>query len=266
MISIINKLIGYVGRFWYEHNHINWLATFYFNLRQLPFSEAIHLPVYVYFGTNLIDLSGRIIFKCPIKRGIILIGKKWTRSQGRTKFQNRGEWIIEGDNIICQGTQIMIMPSAIFHTGKNVKIRECCYIAVTKKVFIGDNSAIAYSCQIMDSDFHYMLNVDNRESKPIKKSVIIGANNWIGSYTTIKKGTRTPKNCVVASSYAVLSKDYTGIIPPNSVIGGIPAKLIQTNFRRVFNMESQTKLSNYYSYPNDVFVLDENENIDVFCD
>lgn len=261
----INKGIGKIGRMWYENNHINWIATIYFNLRQLTFIQAIKLPVFVYWGTNLIDLSGSIIFKCPIKRGMVHLGKKWTRSQGYTIFLNRGIWEIEGKVIICKGTHITIAPSAILCTGNSVRIRENCYIAVNKSVSIGNNSAIAYSSQILDSDFHYIIDVNTRQCQYNKAPIVIGNNNWIGSYTTIKKGTITPNYCIVASSYSVLSKDYTKNIPEFSIIGGIPAKLIVSGKRRVFSMTSQSKLYDYFLHSNNIFVLTENENIEKFC-
>lgn len=263
--ALINKGIGKLGRIWYENNHVNWITTIYFNLRQLPFTQAIKLPIFVYWNTNLIDLSGNIIFKCPIKKGMVSLGKKWTRSQGYTNFQNRGIWEIEGKVTICKGTQITIAPSAIFHTGDSVRIRENCYIAVNKNVSIGYNSGIAYSSQIFDSDFHYVIDVNTRQCEYNKVAVVIGNNNWIGSYTTIKKGTQTPNNCIVASSYSVLSKDYTKNIPEFSIIGGIPAKLIVSGKRRVFNMTSQAKLYDFFLCSNNVFVLAENENIEKFC-
>lgn len=265
LFSIVNLFLGKCGRAWYENNSINWCSTIYFNFRQLPFLQAVKLPIYVYFGTNLIDLSGKIKFNCVVRRGMVSLGKKWTRSQGRTNFMNRGVWIVDGEVMVCKGTRINIAQNAIFRTGNHVNVRENCYIYVRKSVSIGDNSGIACSTQIMDSDFHFMIDVNNRQCNCPISEIEIGKNNWIGSFTTIKKGTHTPDNCIVASSYAVLSKDYTKIVPEYSILGGVPAKLISTGKRRVFNMASQALLSSKLCSDVDVFLLPENEDIDEFC-
>ena len=245
---------------------MNWLATLYFNLRQLPLKSALKLPIYIYFNTRLTDLSGRIEINADIHRGMVRIGKKWTRSQGNTYFQNRGLWVINGTMTLCKGTRLQIMPQAIFVTGNNVNIRECCYISVNKKIALGNNCGLAYSCQIIDSDFHYTINTETRQCRYMKADIVIGDDNWIGSYTTIKKGTKTPNKCIVASSYSVLCKDYTHLVPENAVIGGVPAKLISTNARRIFNTSSHIQLANHYCKTEDVFVLPSSVDLDTFCD
>lgn len=265
-LQFLNKAIGWCGRFYYDRNHVNWLVTLYFNLRQLPLKCALKLPIHIYFNTRLTDLSGKIVINTDIHNGMVKIGKQWTRSQGNTYFQNRGIWIINGTMTLCKGTRLQIMPGAIFETGNNVNVRECCYISVNKKVVLGNNSEFAYSCQIIDSDFHYTINTATRQCHYIKSDILIGDDNWIGSYTTIKKGTKTPNKCIIASSYSILCKDYTKDIPENSIIGGIPARLIATGRRRVFNLKSQSLLSTYFhNTSNQIFVLDENQDIDEFC-
>lgn len=261
-----NKAIGKIGRLLYESNHVNWFATLYFNLRQFPLKTALKLPIYIYFNTRLIDLSGKIVVNTDVHRGMVRIGKKWTRSQGNTYFQNRGLWIINGTMTLCKGTRLQIMPEAVFVTGSNVNVRECCYIAVNKRVVLGDNCELAYACQIIDSDFHYTINTDTRQCPYMKADIVIGDDNWIGSYTMIKKGTKTPNKCIVASAYSVLCKDYTHSIPENAVIGGVPAKLISTNTRRVFNMSSHIQLANHYSKTKNIFVLPDSDDLNAFCD
>lgn len=221
--------------------------------------------MYVYYGTNMIDLSGKIEINCAIKKGMIIIGKKWQRSQGKTNILNRGIWVVNGEVMICKGTRLMISSNAVFHTGDHVNIRENCNISVNKNISIGDCSGIAYFTQIMDSDFHYMIDVNSRQCHYAKGNIKIGKNNWIGSFTTIKKGTITPDNCIVASSYAVLSKDYTKNIPEFSIIGGIPARLITTGKRRVFNMTTQAFLSTQLYNEECIYTLPTDKDIDTFC-
>jgi acetyltransferase-like isoleucine patch superfamily enzyme len=71
--------------------------------------------------------------------------------------------------------------------------------------------------------------------------VKIGAYNWIANRCTIQKGTVTPDDLVIASG-SLLNKDYTVAIPPYSMIGGRPAKLLRENLARVWNPHAEEAL------------------------
>lgn len=55
--------------------------------------------------------------------------------------------------------------------------------------------------------------------KPIK----IGKRVWIGAHATILSGVTVGDNSIIAAG-AVVTKD----VPANSVVGGVPAKVIKT--------------------------------------
>jgi len=65
-------------------------------------------------------------------------------------------------------------------------------------------------------------------TKPVK----IGDYCWIGNRSTIMPGTVLPERVIVAAN-SLLNKDYIekGILP-FSVIGGMPAKLLNTDIER----------------------------------
>jgi acetyltransferase-like isoleucine patch superfamily enzyme len=62
-----------------------------------------------------------------------------------------------------------------------------------------------------------------REQGVTSKSIKIGNNIWVGAKVTFLDGCQVGDNSVVAAGAVV-----NGIYPPNSVIGGIPAKIIKT--------------------------------------
>ncbi|WP_276881526.1 hypothetical protein [Bacteroides heparinolyticus] len=264
-MNIITKIINVINQFIYN-NHVNWIKTIYFNFKSLPASVAIKLPIFIYGGTDLVSLNGNIQITGSIKRGIIKIGKKWDRSEGRTKIRNLGTIVFGNNDLICQGSKIVVNHGAYLIFEDSVNIRENVDIIAWNKITIGENTGIANRSQLMDTDFHYMINILDRSIKNNISEITIGKNNWIGSYTTIKKGTKTPNNTIVSSSYAVLCKDYTKIIPENSIIGGIPAKLIATNYRRVFNMENQSMLLRYFECNTNPYIVNPTQELDEFCD
>ena len=59
----------------------------------------------------------------------------------------------------------------------------------------------------------------NMVIKPIK----IGKRVWIGAHATILSGVTVGDNSIIAAG-AVVTKD----VPANSVVGGVPAKVIKT--------------------------------------
>lgn len=264
-MRFIQKIINVVNQFIYN-NHINWIKTLYINIWSLPLRDAVKIPIYVYGKTDLVSLNGTIQISGTIKRGMIKIGKKWDRSEGRTKIKNNGTITFGNNDLLCQGSKIIVNQGAQLILENDVNIRENVNIVVWLKIRIGKNTGIANHSQLMDTDFHFMINTLDRSIQKNISEINIGENNWIGSYTTIKKGTKTPNNTTVSSSYAVLCKDYTKIIPENSIIGGIPAKLIATNYRRVFNTENQSMLYTYFEGNTNPYILSQVQDLDKYCE
>lgn len=89
---------------------------------------------------------------------------------------------------------------------------------------------------MMDTDFHYMLDIAKSRITRKTAPIIIGDNVWVGNRATIKKGVRIPDNTIIAASYSVLTKDYSQL-PPYSIIGGCPAKLLTSGYSRVWKEE-----------------------------
>ena len=71
MQTLINRLCSIIER--RSIHKINWIRTFYFNFRILPYNQAKRLPFLIYGKPSFNSLSGRVEFKCPIKKGIVLI-------------------------------------------------------------------------------------------------------------------------------------------------------------------------------------------------
>ncbi|MCH5215039.1 MAG: sugar O-acetyltransferase [Muribaculaceae bacterium] len=103
--------------------------------------------------------------------------------------------------------------------GENVFINACCQFQDQGGITIGDGSLIGHN--VVMATLNHDLNPDRRQiciPAPIK----LGKNVWIGSNSTILAGVTIGDNAVVAAG-AVVTKD----VAPNTIVGGIPAKLLK---------------------------------------
>lgn len=102
--------------------------------------------------------------------------------------------------------------------GKNSRINGV-HIDAQNLIQIGENVRIAPYSIILDSDYH---DIQNPFSDVTGVPVVIEDNVWIATRATILKGVTIGKGSVVAAG-AVVTKD----VPPNSVVAGVPAKVIK---------------------------------------
>jgi acetyltransferase-like isoleucine patch superfamily enzyme len=246
-------------------NRVNIFKTIYLNFRSLPFSLAVKFPIYVYGKCNFLSLQGTIEINGIIKRGIIKLGEPALRNRGELLLiENRGT-ILFGENVTIRGgLRLSTSKDSVISFGNNCFISDNATIFCTRRIFLGEGMRFANNVVVMDTDFHFLLNTETGTIQNNKKGIEIGRYNWIGSFTTIKKGTCTPDYTIVVGPYTTIGKDYRDIIEPYSIIGGSPAKLIKTGFLRVFKESSEKLISNHYLLSNSVFEHDLND-MESFC-
>jgi acetyltransferase-like isoleucine patch superfamily enzyme len=104
--------------------------------------------------------------------------------------------------------------------GKNVFINFNCTLLDLGGITIEDNVLIGPNVSIL-SEGHPIEPKERHSLKP--KSIHIKNNAWIGAGATILQGVTIGENAIVAAG-AVVSKD----VPNNVIVGGIPAKIINT--------------------------------------
>jgi acetyltransferase-like isoleucine patch superfamily enzyme len=104
--------------------------------------------------------------------------------------------------------------------GKNVFINHACSFLDLGGITIEDDVQIGPRVNLVTEN--HPLDPANRTAL-ILQSVLIRKNAWIGAGATILPGVTIGENAVVAAG-AVVSKD----VPANTVVGGIPAKIIKS--------------------------------------
>lgn len=103
--------------------------------------------------------------------------------------------------------------------GKNVFINHGCSFLDLGGITIEDDVMIGPQVNIITENHP----VDPKSRKSLElKSVTIKRNAWIGANATILPGVIIGENSIVAAG-AVVTKD----VPNNTIVGGVPAKLIK---------------------------------------
>lgn len=261
----MNWIFTHIECFRYK-SRVNWIKTIYFNLRSLPFKDAKKLPVYIYSNTELRDLSGHVEIIGKITRGMIRIGQYMYRSYAKTRIYNRGTIKLGKGVLILRGCELAVFEKGYLELNPFVFLAENNLVYVYNKIIIGEHTYIAYHSQLFDTDFHYTVNTETGEIRNRISSIILGKYNWVGNKTTIKKGTVTPDNTIVAAPNSMLNKDYRQRIPECSIIGGSPAKLLVSGHRRVFNIDTELMLNRHFATTDRPYCFDMHHgNIDDFC-
>lgn len=213
----------------------DWLRIIYYNFKYLPLNQAIHLPIDISYKTVIRKCKKITINSNKINRSMLSIGFQSSDifSLKPTIIDNQGSLEINGNNVIIgTGTTIKIAKNAIVSIADGTCIGANSLIVCEKSITIQENAIFSWNCQIMDTDTHSLQNIVTKEIYQRYKTINIGKNTWIGNHVVINKGTIIPEGTII-SSMSLCNKDYTSLIKPYSVIGGIPAKLITSNRTKI---------------------------------
>ncbi|MDO5420574.1 MAG: acyltransferase [Bacteroides sp.] len=108
--------------------------------------------------------------------------------------------------------------------GNNVGLGTHGFLGCAGGIEIGDDTIFGNYVSLHSENHNYLdINTPIRLQGVNRKGIIIGSNCWIGAKVTILDGTELGDGSIVAAGAVVRGK-----IPPYSIIGGIPAKIIKT--------------------------------------
>jgi len=135
-----------------------------------------------------------------------------------------------GDNVSIARDSILFCTGIIAYRGKGITIGDRtgisarAYFAGQGGITIGNDVIMGPNVQVFSENHIYNdMNLTIKEQGVTKQPVNIGNNCWIGAGSTILAGVTIGDGCVVAAG-SVVTKSFAA----NSVIAGVPAKLIKT--------------------------------------
>lgn len=131
---------------------------------------------------------------------------------------------INNDFTIGQGVKIILTAESYLEIGGKEKetdsgITADTFILVKKRIIIGKDFVCSWQVFITDSDWHWI-----KGTEP-DGEVVIGDHVWIANNNNILKGSDIGNNSIIASNSKVINRTF----PENSLIGGVPARVLKSN-------------------------------------
>ncbi len=159
---------------------------------------------------KITSLFNKIIIS-PIKLGAL--GK-----HGKNCYLSKGVKLVGANNVYF-GNDVSIGENSLFMSTR-------AKVIVGDHVMTGPNVTIITGSHRTDLIGRFLKSVKDAEKLPENdKDVIFEGDNWIGANVTILKGVTIGEGAIVGSG-SVVTKD----VPPYSIGGGVPFKVIKMRF------------------------------------
>ena len=210
-------------RFW----KVNWIKTIWINFTALKFKQAIHFPIIIGYNVRLNPI-GQILINNKVYFGMITLALDEMAVDHFAEpvvITNRGIIVFSGRTVLRKGVKINLRRNAVIEFGHLNTIGSGSRLVSLRSIHFGDNCRVSWDCQIFDTDFHFMYNIEKDFYYPRTKPIYIGNNNFIGNHCTIAKGTVLPEGCVVSCCTKV-SGDFTNE-GTNLLIIGNPGRVVK---------------------------------------
>lgn len=251
--QVINRIDYYFGlgrlELLISSRWFNPLATLWMNFRLLPFTKAVRLPIWAFGAPRFRNLSGRVVIDAKVRSGMMRVNAGRVAppamTGGNSEFFLAGTLLLHGRTKICTSVYIAISKEATLELGNDSLLCEYVNIGCHRHITIGHNAWLTHRCQAYDSNYHYIEDMNSGTISEYTAPVKIGDGCWVCNSSTIGPGTCLPTNTVVSSN-SLVNKNLIGVIPENSLIGGVPAKLIRTGLRRLDREDLIKAASNYH--------------------
>jgi acetyltransferase-like isoleucine patch superfamily enzyme len=151
------------------------------------------------------------------------VGAK-TRTFWRPNIENRGR-IVLGSRVRLNSNwapvELVTGPRGVIEIGDGVYINYGSMISAHQSVRIGSRVMLGNFCIVADTEIPGIGEPPGRPSiEP--RSVQIGDGAWLAARVTVLPGARIGAGAVIAAGSVV-----AGDIPPGSVAGGIPARILR---------------------------------------
>ena len=201
--------------------------SLWYNLRWLPFSQAIRMPILLSCRTVVENGSGKLTLGVANPRmGLVKIGFHTCQCSDyrhdRTRINLRGHLHIAGACALGAGCRVEVAETGTLTLGDQLKLGSCSLVVCHCAISFGTNVLTSWNCTLMDTDQHQLVDADGVRSNP-DRPVVIGDNVWLGCHVLVPKGVTLPSYSVVGAG-SVLRGGYD---EPHTVVAGNPAVVVR---------------------------------------
>lgn len=200
----------------------------YFNLRTLPFRQAIKIPILISYHVKLQHLMDGVIKisdETPLKPCMISFGFNGTEEVAayRSIINIRGgKMIFKGGCRIAEGCVIGVSGGTLTF-GKNFSANKNFFVSCNMEITFGDDALLGWNTVFFDATGHIVYH--KGEQKESYKPIIVGSHVWVCAETHVLKGAVIPDNSIVAYKSLVTGK----FDQCHTLIGGAPAQILQSD-------------------------------------
>lgn len=190
------------------------INTLRFNWRYFKCSGLVKPKVLCSRNVILKRLDGNVMVDEPKLGGVkigfgnvgIIDGKK-----EKAIWENCGIVCFQTHARLDVGTRIVCSSTGVLFIGENVQITGRSSIICYQEVKIGDQCLISWDNLLMDTDFHKIYELEDKDEKTINDNqrIFIGNHVWIGCRCMVLKGACIPENSVVAAGSIVTKENKT---------------------------------------------------------
>lgn len=181
---------------------------------------------------NRLNIPSRCLLlfaKARVKgeRNLIKFGKEGTYRHVDIYISGNNNEVIFGDKTkVYEGLRILIEGNDC-----RIQIGERTTIGRAKiqlgesstEVKVGDDCMLSRDITINTSDFHSIIDLETNKRINFQENVSIGHHTWVGNGVYINKGAKIGADSVIAARSLCTKRTYS----PNSILAGIPAKVVR---------------------------------------
>ncbi len=214
---------------------IDCIHSFFIDIKILPFKQAVKIPFYVSHRTKIKGLyKGCVIIDGPVKSRMISIGISESTfglagdKHSYIMISKNAKMIFHGKCVFSRGSAIRLFENSVLEVGKDAYMNQYSNISVHTKVTLGDELLAGWHVNIQDADGHAIFQEEAPDVRVnADEEIYIGNHVWLASYSDILKGSYIPDNSIVAYKSCVTRK----FEEENTILAGVPAKVIKKNIR-----------------------------------
>jgi maltose O-acetyltransferase len=178
-----------------------------------------HLPMAVLREKAVHYLQGAMLSPVYL-RDCTRVGKG-ARASGKPFISNHGLLTVGDDFHLSSEfvqSHLVVGPSGALEICDWVAINFGAAISAHERIRIGNRVRLGPYAIVMDSDYHDAADRTKKATSP----VVIEDDVWLAVRVTVLKGAHIGKGSVITANSVV-----AGDIPPNSIAGGVPARVLK---------------------------------------